>query len=114
MNSLLKNISDASQDTYIGLFRSQEFKWHWSLTDGFFSGGSPVFENWKSELSDGNQEGCAVMENNGKWNNDSCDSKRQFVCFNGKISQLYVLLSGTIVKHLNVVAYYDVILQLNL
>lgn len=92
MNSLLKNISDVSQHMYIGLYRSQVFKWHWSLTDSFYSGSSPVFENWKSEISDGNQEGCAIMENSGKWNNDSCDSKRQFVCFNATASTKYILI----------------------
>lgn len=81
MNSLLRNISDVSQDLYIGLYRSQVFNWHWSLTDAFFG----VYENWNTGISDGNHEGCAVMENSGKWINDSCDSKRKFVCFNGEI-----------------------------
>ncbi|XP_056618357.1 macrophage mannose receptor 1 [Triplophysa dalaica] len=92
MNSLHKNISDVSQDMYIGLYRSQVFKWHCSVTDGFFSGGGSVFENWKPTISDGNHEGCAVMENNGKWINDSCDSQRQFVCFNATATEKYILI----------------------
>ncbi|KAI7806525.1 hypothetical protein IRJ41_007523 [Triplophysa rosa] len=89
MNSLLNNISDVSQDMYIGLYRSQVFKWHWSLTDGFFNGSDSVFENWKPGISDGNHEGCAVMQNSGQWINDSCDSKRQFVCFNDSLILVY-------------------------
>ncbi|XP_057195116.1 macrophage mannose receptor 1 [Triplophysa rosa] len=92
MNSLLNNISDVSQDMYIGLYRSQVFKWHWSLTDGFFNGSDSVFENWKPGISDGNHEGCAVMQNSGQWINDSCDSKRQFVCFNATASKKYILI----------------------
>ncbi|XP_055065645.1 macrophage mannose receptor 1 isoform X2 [Misgurnus anguillicaudatus] len=87
MNSLFKSISDVSQDMYIGLYRGQVFKWHWSLTDS-------SYKNWKPGISDGNQETCAVMDgNNGKWFIDKCESKRPFVCFNATASKKFILIT---------------------
>uniref|UniRef100_A0A671R3W4 C-type lectin domain-containing protein n=1 Tax=Sinocyclocheilus anshuiensis TaxID=1608454 RepID=A0A671R3W4_9TELE len=80
MNNLLKSIKDLSYDVYIGLYRSNDFKWHWTLSDSFYNG--EIFKNSK-HIS--NNESCAAMDNNWKWFNDNCDSQKQFVCFNGKI-----------------------------
>ncbi|XP_052000744.1 C-type mannose receptor 2 [Xyrauchen texanus] len=90
MNSLFKTITDVSHDVYIGLHRSQVFRWHWSLPDSFYN--EDTFQNWKNGQPDiYNNEGCAVMQNNGKWFNDSCDTKRQFVCFNARANKMYIL-----------------------
>lgn len=82
MNSLFKTIANVSYDVYIGLYRSEEFRWHWSLPDSY---SEETFQNWRDKQPDvNNNEGCAVMDNSGKWFNISCDSQRQFVCFDGK------------------------------
>uniref|UniRef100_A0A8C2BT50 C-type lectin domain-containing protein n=1 Tax=Cyprinus carpio TaxID=7962 RepID=A0A8C2BT50_CYPCA len=80
LNDLLKTITDGSYDVYIGLYRSDVFKWHWTLSDGFYNG--EIFKNRKNVTYNG---GCAAMDNSWKWFNDDCDSKKNFVCFNGKI-----------------------------
>ncbi|XP_067305141.1 putative C-type lectin domain family 20 member A isoform X2 [Pseudorasbora parva] len=91
MNSLFKSISDVSYDAYIGLYRSEVFRWHWSLPDSY---NVETFQNWNDKQPDINQnkEGCAVMDNNGEWFNDSCDSQRQFICFNATANQKYILI----------------------
>ncbi|XP_051722535.1 macrophage mannose receptor 1 isoform X2 [Ctenopharyngodon idella] len=82
MNSLFRTISDVSYDVYIGLYRSEVFRWHWTLPD---SSNVEPFQNWKDKQPDqNNNHGCAAMNNNGEWFSDSCDSKRPFVCFNAK------------------------------
>lgn len=82
MNSLFKTITNVSYDVYIGLYRSEVFRWHWSLPDSY---SEETFQNWKDKQPDvKNNEGCAVMDNSGKWFNIRCDSQRQFVCFDGK------------------------------
>uniref|UniRef100_A0A673NIT3 C-type lectin domain-containing protein n=1 Tax=Sinocyclocheilus rhinocerous TaxID=307959 RepID=A0A673NIT3_9TELE len=70
MNNLLKSIKDVSYDVYIGLYRSNDFKWHWTLSDSFYNG--EIFKNRK-HIS--NNESCAAMDNNWKWFNDNCDSQ---------------------------------------
>ncbi|XP_042597824.1 C-type mannose receptor 2-like [Cyprinus carpio] len=85
LNDLLKTITDGSYDVYIGLYRSDVFKWHWTLSDGFYNG--EIFKNRKNVPYNG---GCAAMDNNWKWFNDDCDSKKKFVCFNA--STKYILI----------------------
>uniref|UniRef100_A0A672KKB0 C-type lectin domain-containing protein n=1 Tax=Sinocyclocheilus grahami TaxID=75366 RepID=A0A672KKB0_SINGR len=74
MNSFIK---DVLYDVYIGLYRGNDFKWHWTLSDSFYNG--EIFKNSKI-IS--NNESCAAMDNNWKVFNDNCDSQKQFVCFN--------------------------------
>lgn len=45
INNLLKSITVVSYDVYIGLYRSDDFKWHWTLSDSFYNG--KIFENRK-------------------------------------------------------------------
>ncbi|XP_043117378.1 C-type mannose receptor 2 isoform X2 [Puntigrus tetrazona] len=90
MNSLLRNITDVSHDVYIGLYRSEVFKWHWTLSDSFYN--EQIFKNRKNNKADINNEGCAVMNSNWQWFNNSCDSKRQFVCFSAEANEKYILI----------------------
>ncbi|XP_048008228.1 uncharacterized protein LOC125243032 isoform X2 [Megalobrama amblycephala] len=88
MNSLFGAISDVSYDVYIGLYRSEVFRWHWTLPDSY---NIKSYQNWKDKQPvKNNNEGCAAMNKNGKWFNDSCDSQRPFVCFNAKGNQIPV------------------------
>ncbi|XP_067254769.1 P-selectin-like [Chanodichthys erythropterus] len=83
MNSLFRTISDVSYDVYIGLYRSEVFRWHWTLPDSY---NVKSYQNWKDKQPNkNNNEGCAAMNKNGKWFNDSCDSQRPFVCFNDNL-----------------------------
>ncbi|KAK2903275.1 hypothetical protein Q8A67_007988 [Cirrhinus molitorella] len=89
MKILLKNITDVSYDVYIGLYRSEVFKWHWTLSDSFYN--EEIFKNKKNKCTDiNNNGGCAAMDNDWKWFNDSCDLQRQFVCFNA--NEKYILI----------------------
>ncbi|XP_051722536.1 C-type mannose receptor 2 isoform X3 [Ctenopharyngodon idella] len=93
MNSLFRTISDVSYDVYIGLYRSEVFRWHWTLPD---SSNVEPFQKWKDKQPDqNNNHGCAVMDNNGKWFSDSCDSQKPFVCFNATTNTKYILIEGT-------------------
>ncbi len=91
MNSLFKTITDNSYDVYTGLYRGEVFRWHWTLPDSVYN--EKTFQNWgRNQPDQNNNEGCAAMDNNGKWSSDSCDTQMQFVCFNGKIFLLYCCL----------------------
>ncbi|XP_052434572.1 macrophage mannose receptor 1 isoform X2 [Carassius gibelio] len=89
MNSLFKTITDNSYDVYTGLYRGEVFQWHWTLPDSVYN--EKTFQDWKeNQPYTNNNEGCAAMDTNGKWFSDSCDSQRQFVCFNA--TKTYVLI----------------------
>ncbi|XP_048008239.1 C-type mannose receptor 2 isoform X2 [Megalobrama amblycephala] len=93
MNSLFGAISDVSYDVYIGLYRSEVFRWHWTLPDSY---NVELFQNWKEKQPDqDNNHGCAVMDNNGKWFSDSCDLQKPFVCFNATSNTKYILIEVT-------------------
>uniref|UniRef100_A0A672LMW5 C-type lectin domain-containing protein n=1 Tax=Sinocyclocheilus grahami TaxID=75366 RepID=A0A672LMW5_SINGR len=88
-NSLFKTITDHSYDVYTGLYRGEVFRWHWTLPDSVYN--EKTFQNWGKNQPDKNiNEGCAAMDNNGKWFSDSCDTQRQFVCFNA--TKTYILI----------------------
>ncbi|XP_050987324.1 C-type mannose receptor 2 isoform X2 [Labeo rohita] len=89
MNSLFKTITDNSYDVYIGLYRGQVFRWRWTLPDSLNN--EKTFQNWKNnEPDENNNVACAAMDNNGKWFSDSCNTQKQFVCFNA--NKTYVLI----------------------
>ncbi|XP_050987319.1 C-type mannose receptor 2-like [Labeo rohita] len=91
MNSLFKTITDYSYDVYIGLYRREVFEWHWTLSDSFYN--EQIFKNKKNNNADiNNNRDCAAMDNDWKWFNDSCDSQKQFVCFNATANEKYILI----------------------
>ncbi|XP_063042954.1 C-type mannose receptor 2-like [Engraulis encrasicolus] len=59
---------------WIGLFR----EWEWS------DGSSSSFRNWASgqpSYYSSSHSPCVVMRSSGLWNDESCDSRRYFVCY---------------------------------
>uniref|UniRef100_A0A8B9GVT7 C-type lectin domain-containing protein n=1 Tax=Astyanax mexicanus TaxID=7994 RepID=A0A8B9GVT7_ASTMX len=79
MSGLLRIILAAvTQNVYIGLYRSGVFTWHWTLPGN----GYLEFQNWKAGQPKvgSEQDGCAGMDQNGEWFEDSCSTQRTFVC----------------------------------
>ncbi|XP_030639129.1 secretory phospholipase A2 receptor-like [Chanos chanos] len=80
---------------WIGLQRGAIWRWHWSLSlTGFYAAGQRDFRNWRGghPLVDQNKDGCAVMEPDGRWFEDSCETARRFMCYNATGNDSYQLI----------------------
>ncbi|XP_056603681.1 C-type mannose receptor 2-like [Triplophysa dalaica] len=89
MNELKKTVNKTVnniQKVWIGLKRTNVFKWKWSL-------GDPVkYLNWETQPST-DTNNCAVMRN-GKWRQQKCDDKLGFICYNDS-SKSYIINTST-------------------
>nr|XP_055035543.1 C-type mannose receptor 2-like [Misgurnus anguillicaudatus] len=96
MNSLMNTVNGSyNGSAWIGLYDDVN-SWRWSLENNdFYQEGEKDFRNWYHEPDNlyGN-ELCVYMDNNGKWNDFSCDNNFPFVCYNGRenASQSYVFV----------------------
>ncbi|XP_072316770.1 macrophage mannose receptor 1-like [Eucyclogobius newberryi] len=86
MNELINLVSDNTARAWIGLEIADKRTWHWSLP------AHPLdFTNWKEGTPQGNdQDACAAMDENGKWFENDCNTKRSFVCHSDGGSHIYV------------------------
>lgn len=68
----LVNSSHAEASVWIGLFKDP---WKWS------DGSKSSYRFWKPNKPNNNDQNCVVIVNdNGKWNNLACHTKRRFIC----------------------------------
>ncbi|XP_056331765.1 macrophage mannose receptor 1 [Danio aesculapii] len=72
--SMLKTITDVSNDVYIGLYRKEGFSWHWCMPDTFYN--AKTLQNLKKEQPDDKNKGCTGTDNS--------NSERQFVCYTAR------------------------------
>ncbi|XP_056605046.1 C-type mannose receptor 2-like [Triplophysa dalaica] len=89
MNDLkqLMQTASASHAVWIGLKRTDVYKWKWSL-------GDPVkYLNWETEPSN-NLYNCAVMRN-GIWHHEDCGQRLGFICYNDELILIKENLSWT-------------------
>ncbi|KAJ0066096.1 hypothetical protein NL108_001339, partial [Boleophthalmus pectinirostris] len=76
MNSLVNMVSDNANRAWIGLEIEDKRTWHWSLP-----GHTLDYTNWKEgnpQVND--KDACAAMDENGKWLESDCRTKRSFLC----------------------------------
>ncbi|XP_056604160.1 C-type mannose receptor 2-like [Triplophysa dalaica] len=84
MNELKKTVNN-NQKVWIGLKRTGVYKWKWSL-------GDPVkYLNWETEPSNVTNN-CTIMRN-GKWLQQDCNVKSQFICYNDN-SKSYIIITS--------------------
>ncbi|XP_002662681.2 C-type mannose receptor 2-like [Danio rerio] len=83
MIQLMKSVNyGVNQLVWIGLQKTDVYKWHWSSGDPVF------FLNWTSGDPAGSNE-CTVM-NNGQWINEACSNTRVFICYNMSTRLVFV------------------------
>ncbi|XP_056605089.1 macrophage mannose receptor 1-like [Triplophysa dalaica] len=88
MNELKKTVNN-NQEIWIGLKRTDVYKWKWSLGD------PAKYLNWETESST-DTNNCAVMRN-GKWHQQDCYEMSQFICYNGASKDLCICQSQTLI-----------------
>ncbi|XP_056603695.1 secretory phospholipase A2 receptor-like [Triplophysa dalaica] len=86
MNELKKTVNNNQVYVWIGLKRTDVYKWKWSL-------GDPVkYLNWETEPST-DINNCAVMRN-GTWHQQDCNENMRFICYNDS-SKAYIIHTST-------------------
>lgn len=78
---------DFTGAAWIGLERGEVWRWQWSFSNkDFYKDDELNFRNWRNGHPNPSlmEDRCAVLESNGQWFDDNCNSVREFVCFNGK------------------------------
>ncbi|XP_041822856.1 C-type mannose receptor 2-like isoform X2 [Melanotaenia boesemani] len=91
-NRLLGGIQDPGKQAWIGLFDDAVW-WKWTLGDVYFNI-NENFSNWKPgepNNEDSNQS-CVVMQFDGLWRDENCDTDRPSVCFNEQGPPKYYLM----------------------
>ncbi|KAA0721364.1 L-rhamnose-binding lectin CSL2 [Triplophysa tibetana] len=88
MNELKKTVNN-NQKVWIGLKRTDVYKWKWSL-------GDPVkYLNWETEPSN-DTNNCAVMRN-GTWLQQGCNVNMSLICYNGASKDLIICQAQTLI-----------------
>ncbi|XP_051502813.1 C-type mannose receptor 2-like [Myxocyprinus asiaticus] len=87
----LKSIGIKDDWIWIGLHRTDNFKWKWSLGDpAFYTNSNSQYQNWGPGQPVGN-ESCTFMKN-GKWYNGVSTALKSFVCYNDS-SKRHILVN---------------------
>ncbi|KAI4888776.1 hypothetical protein NFI96_009010 [Prochilodus magdalenae] len=86
LNEAIKSSSISQRSVWIGLRRGNTKKWMWSMADArFYKEGEAEFRRWRSGApSDSADKDCAVMHQDGFWNESSCSQLNRYVCYNGE------------------------------
>ncbi|XP_053085897.1 macrophage mannose receptor 1 isoform X2 [Pangasianodon hypophthalmus] len=86
LNHTLK--TETAERAWIGLQREGTGEWQWSLADQTFYRDGDTYRNWRS----GEPNNCKKNEfcvqlimNYGSWNDEQCNEKRPFVCYEDKL-----------------------------
>ncbi|XP_051988517.1 macrophage mannose receptor 1-like isoform X1 [Xyrauchen texanus] len=82
IEDLLKSVNDGQiQQVWIGLQKTDSYKWKWSLGDpAFYTGNNSQYRNWKPGQPNGDGD-CSNM-NPGQWNDYGCNNNLPFICYN--------------------------------
>ncbi|XP_030635242.1 macrophage mannose receptor 1-like [Chanos chanos] len=95
-DELIKTVKGDVERVWIGLEKSGDMRWQWSLGDpAFYREGEMEFTNWHSgEPNHLETEKCTEMRQDGKWNNQPCDHNQISVCYNERkvSSDRYILI----------------------
>ncbi|XP_053332752.1 macrophage mannose receptor 1-like [Clarias gariepinus] len=85
LNNTLK--METVNQAWIGLQRGDTGRWQWSLADQTYYRDGDTYRNWSSGQPDNHEqkEYCVEMTDDGKWNDNSCDTTRHFVCYEDKL-----------------------------
>ncbi|KAI4898196.1 hypothetical protein NFI96_028394 [Prochilodus magdalenae] len=86
LNKAIKSSSISQRSVWIGLRRGNTKKWMWSMADArFYKEGEAEFRRWRSGApSDSADKDCAMMHQDGFWNESSCSQLNRYVCYNGE------------------------------
>ena len=72
-DQILESVTEA----WIGLFRDA---WEWS------DGSTSSFRHWKTgEPNFEETAKCTQLYRNGRWNNEQCDNRGPFICYEGEV-----------------------------
>ncbi|XP_051986568.1 C-type mannose receptor 2-like isoform X2 [Xyrauchen texanus] len=82
IEDLLKSVNDGQiQHVWIGLQKTDSYKWKWSLGDpAFYTGNNSQYRNWTPTQP--NHDGDCSNMNPGQWNDNPCNNNLPFICYN--------------------------------
>ncbi|XP_051951652.1 macrophage mannose receptor 1-like [Xyrauchen texanus] len=83
IEDLLKSVNDDQiRIVWIGLQKTDSYKWKWSLGDpAFYTENNSQYRNWVPGQPNDDVY-CSNM-NPGQWNDYGCDKQLSFICYNG-------------------------------
>ncbi|XP_030635252.1 macrophage mannose receptor 1-like [Chanos chanos] len=87
-DELIKTVKGDVERVWIGLEKSGDMRWQWSLGDPtFYREGEMEFTNWdeREPNHESSSEDCVIIRGNGKWNNKSCTETKPSVCYDDKL-----------------------------
>ncbi|KAB5523258.1 hypothetical protein PHYPO_G00150430 [Pangasianodon hypophthalmus] len=98
LNHTLK--TETAERAWIGLQREGTGEWQWSLADQTFYRDGDTYRNWRSTEPNNckKNEFCVqLIMNYGSWNDEQCNEKRPFVCYeeNDTNTNRYKLINET-------------------
>ncbi|XP_030635187.1 macrophage mannose receptor 1-like [Chanos chanos] len=84
-DELIKTVKGDAERVWIGLEKSSDMKWQWSLGDTtFYREGEMEFRNWAVNQPD-NTVYCVAMKN-GTWHDYNCEEDHSFICYDERRS----------------------------
>ncbi|XP_030635246.1 C-type mannose receptor 2-like [Chanos chanos] len=98
-DELIKTVKGDVERVWIGLEKSGDMRWQWSLGDPtFYREGEMEFTNWHpGEPNNLNNHHCTEMRTDGKWNNEPCNQEKMSVCYDERkvSSERYIVINET-------------------
>ncbi|XP_030635251.1 macrophage mannose receptor 1-like [Chanos chanos] len=96
-DELINTVKGDVERVWIGLEKSGDMRWQWSLGDPtFYREGEMEFTNWdeRAPSHESSSEDCVIIKGNGKWNNKACTEQKHFLCYDGRkvSSERYILI----------------------
>jgi len=75
----------STASAWIGLKKTSQSQWQWSLADqDFYKDGKTGYIQWgRSEPTNTPGEYCSVMDDQGNVRDTTCQTQRNFICYNG-------------------------------
>ncbi|XP_030635296.1 macrophage mannose receptor 1-like [Chanos chanos] len=91
-DELINTVKGDVERVWIGLEKSGDMRWQWSLGDpAFYREGEMEFRQWDHNQPDDTKD-CVWMQK-GKWHDDDCTYNYVFLCYDENSDKKYILIN---------------------